>query len=95
MSTRPSARPLFEAAIVKPALWQALLKLELLQRTGSFKPRGALLNLLALAPEERARGVCAISAGNHAIATAYAAAMLGVSAKVVMIATANPFRIAE
>lgn len=74
---------------------QPLLKLELLQRTGSFKPRGALLNLLALSPEERARGVCAISAGNHAIATAYAAAMLGVSAKVVMIATANPFRIAE
>lgn len=74
---------------------QALLKLELLQRTGSFKPRGALLNMLALSPEERARGVCAISAGNHAIATAYAATELGVRATVVMTASANPFRIAE
>jgi len=69
------------------------LKLELFQRTGSFKPRGALLNMLALTEAERSRGVCAISAGNHAIATAYAARCLGTSAKVVMVASANPFRI--
>lgn len=69
------------------------LKLELFQRTGSFKPRGALLNILALTPEERRRGVCAISAGNHAIATAYAARVAGTHAKIVMIASANPFRV--
>jgi threonine dehydratase len=74
---------------------RAVLKLELLQRTGSFKPRGALLNMMALTPDELARGVCAISAGNHAVATAYAAAQLGTHARIVMIATANPFRVAQ
>ncbi len=73
----------------------AFLKLELFQRTGSFKPRAALLNMLALSESERSRGVCAISAGNHAIATAYAARCLGTSAKVVMAASANPFRIEQ
>ncbi|MCC7199212.1 MAG: threonine/serine dehydratase [Gammaproteobacteria bacterium] len=73
---------------------QALLKLELLQRTGSFKPRGALLNMLALDADALRRGVCAISAGNHAIATAFAASLLGSSAKIVMTASANPFRVA-
>jgi len=63
---------------------RAFMKLELFQRTGSFKPRGALLNVLALGEAERARGICAISAGNHAIATAYAARCVGTSAKVVM-----------
>jgi threonine dehydratase len=75
------------------ALTRIFLKLELFQHTGSFKPRGALLNMLALAPEQLARGVTAVSAGNHAIAVAYAANALGTSAKVVMIQTANPRRI--
>ncbi len=48
-----------------------VLKLELLQRTGSFKARGALLNVLALDDEARRRGVTAISAGNHAVAVAW------------------------
>jgi threonine dehydratase len=74
---------------------RAFLKLELFQRTGSFKPRGALLNMLALSAAELSRGVCAISAGNHAIATAYAARCLGTSAKVVMVASANPFRMEQ
>lgn len=74
---------------------RAYLKLELFQRTGSFKPRGALLNVLALSEAELAHGVCAISAGNHAIATAYAARCLGTNAKVVMTVSANPFRIAQ
>jgi threonine dehydratase len=69
------------------------LKLELLQRTGSFKPRGALNVMLDLSAEERACGITALSAGNHAIATAYAAQVLGLSAKVVMPLSANPFRI--
>jgi threonine dehydratase len=72
-----------------------VLKLELLQRTGSFKPRAALLNMMALSPQELARGVCAISAGNHAIATAYAARALGSHARIVMFASANPFRVAQ
>lgn len=72
-----------------------LLKLELLQRTGTFKPRGALNVMLALDPEARARGVTAVSAGNHAIAVAYAARLLGATAKVVMPKSANPFRVAR
>lgn len=72
---------------------RVFLKLELLQRTGSFKPRGALLNMQALTQEERSRGVTAISAGNHAIAVAFAARSLGIQAKVVMMKTANPLRV--
>lgn len=67
------------------------LKLELFQATGTFKARGALLNLLA-APD-LAAGVTAVSAGNHAIAVAYAARALGTSAKVVMTESANPVRV--
>jgi threonine dehydratase len=69
------------------------LKLELLQYAGSFKPRGALINMMALGPEELARGVCAVSAGNHAMAVGYAARVLGTSAKVVMPRNANPARV--
>jgi threonine dehydratase len=72
---------------------QAFFKLELLQYAGTFKPRGALLNILALTDEARARGVTAFSAGNHAIATAYAAQATGSHAKVVMPRTASPYRI--
>ncbi|HVR68075.1 MAG TPA: threonine/serine dehydratase [Verrucomicrobiae bacterium] len=71
-----------------------VLKLELLQHTGSFKARPALLNLLRLPPDAMKRGVTAVSAGNHAIAISYAAQRLGTSAKVVMMKTANPFRVA-
>lgn len=69
------------------------LKLELFQRGGTFKPRGALLNMLALDQAQLARGVTAVSAGNHAIAVAYAAKVLATTAKVVMPETANPGRI--
>jgi threonine dehydratase len=68
-------------------------KLELLQRTGTFKARGALANLHALSREQLDRGVTAVSAGNHAIATAFAARELGSTAKVVMTGSANPYRI--
>jgi threonine dehydratase len=70
------------------------LKMELFQYGGTFKPRGALLNALALTDDARARGVTAVSAGNHAIATAFAARAVGTSAKVVMPKTANPARVA-
>lgn len=72
-----------------------VLKLEFLQRTGSFKPRGALNNVLTLDDAERAAGVVAVSAGNHAIAVAYACAIAGTSATVVMPRTANPARVAK
>ncbi|HST17866.1 MAG TPA: threonine/serine dehydratase [Gaiellaceae bacterium] len=62
----------------------ARLKCELFQRTGSFKVRGALNKLTSLDAEQKARGVIAISAGNHAQAVAYAAAEEGVDALVVM-----------
>jgi threonine dehydratase len=68
-------------------------KLEFLQRTGTFKPRGALSVVLGLDHEQRRAGVTAVSAGNHAIATAFAAQAIGTSAKVVMIAAANPVRV--
>ena len=63
---------------------EVYLKLELFQYAGSFKPRGALLNMLALDPEALRRGVTAVSAGNHAMAVGYAARALGTTAKVVM-----------
>ncbi|GAA5110278.1 threonine/serine dehydratase [Pseudonocardia adelaidensis] len=59
-------------------------KLELLQRTGSFKPRGATHKLLGLSAAERSAGVVAVSGGNHGVAVADAAAALGVAATVVM-----------
>jgi threonine dehydratase len=68
-------------------------KLELLQHTGTFKARGALAVMNSLGPEQLARGVTAVSAGNHAVATAFAARAAGTSAKIVMISTANPARI--
>jgi len=68
-------------------------KLEFLQRTGTFKPRGALATLLSLDAPTLAGGVTAVSAGNHAIATAFAARAIGTSAKVVMIRSASPIRI--
>jgi threonine dehydratase len=60
------------------------LKLECLQKTGSFKPRGAFFKLLNLSPEERARGVVGVSGGNHAQGLAYAAKVLGVSSIICM-----------
>ncbi|WP_434382862.1 threonine ammonia-lyase [Melittangium boletus] len=59
-------------------------KLENLQLTGAFKERGALNTLLSLSPEEKARGVIAASAGNHAQGLAYHAGRRGVSSIIVM-----------
>jgi threonine dehydratase len=73
---------------------EVVLKLELFQKTGTFKARGAINNLLALTDQQRARGVTAVSAGNHAIAVAYAARAHGASAKVVMMEYASPARVA-
>ena len=60
------------------------LKCENLQRTGSYKLRGASNRIAALSDEERARGVVAASAGNHAQGVAYAARELGIAATIFM-----------
>lgn len=69
------------------------LKEELFQRTGSFKPRGALSVMLDLDAAALERGVTGVSAGNHAISLAYCAQVLGTTAKVVMPRNANAFRV--
>jgi threonine dehydratase len=63
---------------------ELILKFENLQFTASFKERGALVKLLSLSEAERARGVIAMSAGNHAQAVAYHARRLGIPATIVM-----------
>lgn len=90
---QPLSGPAVEAALAPGT--RALLKLELFQHTGSFKARGALVNTLSLTEAERMRGICAISAGNHAIAAAFAARAVGTSAKIVMKQGASAFRVAE
>ncbi len=64
------------------------LKCESFQKTGSFKPRGALNKVLSLSGEEKARGLVTVSAGNHAQAVAWAARMAGASCAVVMPSSA-------
>src|SRR4249920_3039125 len=66
------------------------VKYENLQVTNSFKERGALNKLTSLSPDERKRGVIAMSAGNHAQALAYHAARLRIPATIVMPMT-TPF----
>ena len=69
-------------------------KLESLQRTGSFKERGAANKLALLGPEERRRGVVAASAGNHAQGVAYNAQRLGVKSVIVMPETTPLIKVA-
>lgn len=73
--------------------FRVVFKCENLQRTGSFKIRGALHRLLALTPAERQRGVAAFSSGNHAQAVALAARLVGTSAVVVMPRDAPPTKV--
>jgi len=60
------------------------LKWESLQKTGSFKPRGAYNKICSLTPEERSRGVITASAGNHALAVAFVTKKMGIKATVVV-----------
>jgi threonine dehydratase len=69
------------------------LKLENLQQTGSFKIRGAANKLLALTPDERARGVIAVSSGNHGRAVAYVARHLGVRAVICVSERVPPVKL--
>jgi threonine dehydratase len=72
---------------------RAFLKAELFQRTGSFKPRGVLTKLASLSAGEKAQGVISISAGNHAQALAYGAALERVDCLVVMWQGVNPLKL--
>jgi threonine dehydratase len=85
---------LSSATLSKQVGAEVLFKAELLQRTGAFKPRGVLNKLATLSDEEKQRGVISISAGNHAQALAYASAVEGIDALVVMWQTASPMKIA-
>lgn len=84
-----SSRPLSE--VTGADVW---FKMESLQKTGSFKLRGALNKLLSLSNEHLARGVITASAGNHAQGVAYAAALLNVSALIVVPVTAPETKMA-
>ncbi|MDQ0390802.1 threonine ammonia-lyase [Labrys monachus] len=69
------------------------IKAELLQKTGSYKPRGMIWALMSLSDAQRAAGAITFSAGNAAQGLAYAGAVLGVTTVVVMAATANPTKV--
>lgn len=70
------------------------LKAENMQKTGSFKARGALNKIEQLSAQEKARGIITVSAGNHAQGVAWAAAAAGVQATVVMAENATPSKVA-
>ena len=77
--------PIFSSRLLGKRLGVRLrLKCESLQKTGSFKPRGALNKVLSLTAAERERGLITVSAGNHAQAVAWAAAIVGAPCAVVM-----------
>ena len=71
----------------------AIFKCEFLQNAGTFKARGAINNILNLTDVQKKAGVTAVSAGNHAIATSYAANKFGLKNKIFMYESANQYRI--
>ena len=90
-----AAREVIAGGILETPVWPAralerltgvpiVLKCEQLQRAGSFKIRGALNAVHSLSEDERARGIVAASAGNHAQGVALAARAAGIAATVVM-----------
>ncbi len=81
---RPTPCPASDYFTERTGCASVWFKMENLQRTGAFKERGALNKLLTLTPDEKARGVIAASAGNHAQGLAYHARKLGVKATIVM-----------
>lgn len=72
-----------------------LLKLELLQHTGSFKPRGIFNRILSSGAEAKANGVIAASGGNAGLAVAYAAAQLGLDAEIFVPESSSPVKVAR
>jgi threonine dehydratase len=93
----PYLRPtptLEPAALGEELGFRAFLKCENLTPTGAFKVRGGINLLATLTPEERARGVLAVSTGNHAQSVAYAARLFGVPAVIYMPEGANRLKVA-
>ncbi len=100
-----AARQIAGVAVVTPLIenlalnerlgFRLLVKAECLQRTGSFKFRGAYNRISRLTAEERKRGVVAYSSGNHAQAVAYAAKMLEIPAVIVMPADSPAIKVAN
>ncbi len=93
LSSSTAARVVAASTGVRLADGRLHAKAEHLQRTGSYKVRGATFRIAGLSPAERAAGVIAISAGNHAAAVAVAAGSLGVRAVVVMPEAAVPSKV--
>lgn len=91
LADRVVRTPLLPAHALGDGIW---VKAELLQRSGSFKVRGALHKLGALGAAERAAGVTTVSAGNHARALAHACRESGVALTVFMWGTASPYKVA-
>ncbi len=86
--------PLIESAALNERFGARLLfKPEVLQRTGSFKFRGAYNKIASLSPQERSRGIVAFSSGNHAQGVAASAAMFGIEAVIVMPSDAPAMKI--
>ncbi len=81
---------LHSATLSRMTGYDVVLKAELFQKTGSYKPRGMVYALQNMTPEQRQRGVITFSAGNAAQGLAYAAGITGAKATVVMPATASP-----
>ena len=95
IGTRLHRTPMFSSRQLGERIGGSVhLKAELFQRTGSFKIRGVLAKLATLSPEEKSRGVIGISAGNHAQALAYGAALEGIPSLVVMWQSASAQKIA-
>ncbi len=80
-------------ALSRAAGADVYLKLETCQVTGSFKARGAFNKLLSLSSAERTRGVVAASTGNHALATAHALGLLGISGEIFLPASVSPAKL--
>ena len=84
--------PVVPARALGAAVWH---KCENLQRTGSFKIRGALNKILSLSAESLARGVVTSSTGNHGLAVAEALRIVGARGTVVVSAAASPYKVAR
>ncbi|MBZ5610908.1 MAG: threonine/serine dehydratase [Acidobacteriia bacterium] len=85
ISGRVARTPLVSSATLSARLGcQVHLKLELFQKTGSFKVRGAFNKALSIPAEQRGRGLVAVSGGNHAQAVAYVAGQLGLPSVILM-----------
>lgn len=86
--------PLFYSSSMSKIYSSSLyFKMENLQKTGSFKTRGAMFKIMGLSDEEKTRGVITASAGNHAQGVAYSAMVNGIKAKIVMPEFATPAKV--